>query len=167
MLGNAVLYSFTDGSAAVWPAECTASSLPRRLARCTEQTQREATLCRESQTSCSGLATSSNSTIRFILKSRYVCIFYGKTAANRVWKLLNIVLKSRSWETWDLMQRTVDICGGECGYCGWLLITFHKLITKHQWLVHSLCGQKYWHPFFRREKALPKLWQRWKHNSCT
>ncbi len=29
------------------------------------------------------------------------------------------------------------------------------LITKHQWLVHSLYGQKYWHPFFRREKALP------------
>ncbi len=27
-----------------------------------------------------------------------------------------------------------------------------KLITKHQWLVHSLYGQKYWDtPFFRRE----------------
>ncbi len=32
-----------------------------------------------------------------------------------------------------------------------------KLITKHQWLVHSLYGQKYWHPFFRREKALPNI----------
>ncbi len=31
-----------------------------------------------------------------------------------------------------------------------------KCITKHQWLVHSLYGQKYWDtPFFRREKALP------------
>ncbi len=29
-----------------------------------------------------------------------------------------------------------------------------KLITKHQWLVHSLYGQKYWDtPFFRRESA--------------
>ncbi len=43
-----------------------------------------------------------------------------------------------------------------------------KLITKHQWLVHSLYGQKYWHPFFRREKGTSKLCQqRWKHNSCT
>ncbi len=44
-----------------------------------------------------------------------------------------------------------------------------KLITKHQWLVHSLYGQKYWDtPFFRREKGTSKLWQqRWKHNSCT
>ncbi len=31
-----------------------------------------------------------------------------------------------------------------------------KFITKHQWLVHSLYGHKYWDtPFFRREKALP------------
>ncbi len=28
----------------------------------------------------------------------------------------------RLWETWELMQRTVDICGGRCGYCGWLLL---------------------------------------------
>ncbi len=43
-----------------------------------------------------------------------------------------------------------------------------KLITKHQWLVHSLHGQKYWHPFFRTEKGSSKLCQqRWKHNSCT
>ncbi len=43
-----------------------------------------------------------------------------------------------------------------------------KLIIKHQWLVHSSYGQKYWHPFFRREKGTSKLWQqRWKHNSCT
>ncbi len=43
------------------------------------------------------------------------------------------------------------------------------LITKHQWLVHPLYGQKYWDtPFFRREKGTSKLWQqRWKHNSCT
>ncbi len=41
-----------------------------------------------------------------------------------------------------------------------------KLI-KHQWLVHSLYGQKDT-PFFRREKGTSKLWQqRWKHNSCT
>ncbi len=33
----------------------------------------------------------------------------------------------------------------------------HKLITKHQWLVHSLYGQKYWHPFFRRDKYTYKL----------
>ncbi len=31
-----------------------------------------------------------------------------------------------------------------------------KLITKHQWLLHSLYGQKYWDtPYFRREKGLP------------
>ncbi len=42
------------------------------------------------------------------------------------------------------------------------------LITKPQWLVHSLYGQKYWHPFFRREKGTSKLCQqRWKHNACT
>ncbi len=39
-------------------------------------------------------------------------------------------------------------------------ISYQKLITKHQWLVHSLYGQKYWDtPFFRREKGTSKLWQ--------
>ncbi len=34
----------------------------------------------------------------------------------------------------------------------------------HQWLVHSLYGQKYWDtPFSRRENGISKLWQqRWK-----
>ncbi len=40
------------------------------------------------------------------------------------------------------------------------------MITEHQWLVHSLYGQKYWDtPFFRREKGTSKLWQQ--RNSCT
>ncbi len=31
-----------------------------------------------------------------------------------------------------------------------------KLITKHQWLVHSLYGQKYWDtPFLEEKKTLP------------
>ncbi len=34
-------------------------------------------------------------------------------------------------------------------------VTLNEPQTHHQWLVHSLYGQKYWHPFFRREKALP------------
>ncbi len=32
------------------------------------------------------------------------------------------------WETRELMQRTVDICGGRCGYCGWLL-SLHILLV--------------------------------------
>ncbi len=33
------------------------------------------------------------------------------------------------------------------------------LEPKHQWLVHSLYGQKYWDtPFFRREKGTYKQW---------
>ncbi len=38
-----------------------------------------------------------------------------------------------------------------------------KLITKHQWLVHTLYRQKYWDtPFFRTEKCTSNLWQqRW------
>ncbi len=39
-----------------------------------------------------------------------------------------------------------------------------NLIPKHQWLVHSLYGQKYWDtPFFRREKGTSKLWQQINH----
>ncbi len=75
-----------------------------------EQTQRKATLHRESQTSCSRLgavlATSSKlmkAKVFFFFKSLglSVCIFYGKKAAKRFSKLLNIVLKSRScvWGT--------------------------------------------------------------------
>ncbi len=33
------------------------------------------------------------------------------------------------WETRELMQRTVDICGGQCGYCGWLLFCHHIQLT--------------------------------------
>ncbi len=29
----------------------------------------------------------------------------------------------------ELMQRTVDICGGRCGYCGWLLLSHHILLV--------------------------------------
>ncbi len=66
-----------------------------------EQTQRKATLHRESQTSCSRLgavlATSSKlmkAKVFFFFMSLglSVCIFYGKKAAKRVSKLLNIVL---------------------------------------------------------------------------
>ncbi len=56
-------------------------------------------------------------------------------------------------------------------YCQkyWVTSPSPKFVPKHQWLVHSLYGQKYWDiPFFRREKCTSKLWQqRWKHNSCT
>ncbi len=44
----------------------------------------------------------------------------------------------------------------------WLLMQTlsQKRITKPQWLVRSLYGQKYWDtPFFRREKGTSKLWQ--------
>ncbi len=33
------------------------------------------------------------------------------------------------WETRELMERTVDICGGQCGYCGWLLLSLHILLV--------------------------------------
>ncbi len=34
--------------------------------------------------------------------------------------------------------------------------------------LDTLYSQKYWHPFFRKEKGTSKLCQqRWKHNSCT
>ncbi len=32
-------------------------------------------------------------------------------------------------ETPELMQRTVDICGGQCGYCGWILLSLHILLV--------------------------------------
>ncbi len=41
-------------------------------------------------------------------------------AAKRVWKLLNRVLKSRScvWDAGADGRGALDICGGQCGYCG-------------------------------------------------
>ncbi len=40
------------------------------------------------------------------------------------------------WETRELMQRTVDICGGQCGYCGWLL-SHHILLVLQFRNVHA------------------------------
>jgi len=36
------------------------------------------------------------------------------------------------WEPRELMQRTVDICGGRCGYCGWLLSLHILLVLQFQ-----------------------------------
>ncbi len=68
-----------------------------------------------------------------------------------------------------LGQNTAQNTVQKCGVCTTSISVSQQFITKHQWLVHSLYGQKYWDtPFFRKEKGTSKLWQqRWKHNSRT
>ncbi len=44
-------------------------------------------------------------------------------------QLTGICRIARVWETRELTQRTVDICGGQCGYCGWLLLSHHILLV--------------------------------------
>ncbi len=39
-------------------------------------------------------------------------------------------------ETRELMQRMVDICGDQCGYCGWLL-SHHILLVLQFLNVHA------------------------------
>ncbi len=117
VLGNAVLYSFTDESAAVWPAEC-AASLPltaqnrrrerRRCARRVRPRARGAVL----ETSSYWMKT----TFFFQKKvARFVSMYLlWKKATKRVWKLLNIVLKSRS-SVWD---------AGADGSGRWVFVAF-------------------------------------------
>ncbi len=65
----------------------------------------------------------------------------GPSLTHRPYPTANPTISFSSWTplVWLLMQTLSQKC-----------------ITKHQWLVHSLYGQKYWNiPFFRREKALP------------
>ncbi len=96
MLGNSVL--FIDKSAAVRPAEC-AASLPL-TAQKRRWERRYCTGRARSRARRAVLATSSNWTIAKVYPKTSlglsVWIFYGKKAAKRVWKLLNIALKSHS-----------------------------------------------------------------------
>ncbi len=68
--------------------------------------------------------------------------------------------KTRIKEKWWFSQcgRTWLVCRKQLNTSG-VTLNEPKLITKHQWLVHSLYGQNYWHPFFRREKGTSKLCQ--------
>ncbi len=64
--------------------------------------------------------------------------------------------KTRIKEKWWFSQcgRTWLVCRKQLNTSG---VTLNETQTHHQTLMtlHSLYGQKYWHPFFRREKALP------------
>ncbi len=95
MLGNAVLYSFTDESAAVRPAECTASLPLTAQNRCRERRHCAGRV--RPRARGAALETSSNWTIAKVYPkefSRFVSLYIlWKKAAKRVWKLLNIVLK--------------------------------------------------------------------------
>ncbi len=94
---------FLDESAALRPTECAVS-----LQLTAQNRRRERQHCDGSQTSRSQgsrlLETSSNWTIAKVywkkLLGLSVCACWGKKATKRVWKLLNIVLKSRLC-VWD------------------------------------------------------------------
>ncbi len=89
-----------------------------RSAHCTEQTPREATLCRESQTSHSRVYPKKSLGL-----SDY--IFYLKKAANRVWKLLNSA-KVALVCVWDVELMTAG--GGYLWRSMWIL-----------WMSSSVC----------------------------
>ncbi len=81
-----------------------------------------------------------------------------------------LVRLTHAWST-HLKRLWIDVIVNM--FCDWVNALFVKkkqtemavISHHHQWFVHSLYGQKYWHPFFRREKGTSKLWQqRWKHD---
>ncbi len=93
---------FTDDFAALRPTEC-AASLPL-TAQNRRRERRHCTGRVRSRARGTALETSSNWTIAKVFSKKSlglsVCTCCGKKAAKRVWKLLNIVLKSRSC-VWD------------------------------------------------------------------
>ncbi len=80
----------------------------------------------------SALVTSSNWTIRFIQKSLQVlsvCIFYGRKlliGLKVVKYSVKVALLCERRGSW--WQRMVDIRGGRCGYCWWLLSHYILLV---------------------------------------
>ncbi len=101
-------------------------------AYCSEQTPREATLRRESQTSrgsTGDIFLLNHCFFSRKLLSLSVCTCYGEKATKRVWKLI-ILCKScaRVCETWELMAAggggccglpQINQCMGNTGGCLW------------------------------------------------